>query len=92
MALNIGQWAISGTVPVFTVPPGACSVTFYSTAATGQLYLGMSTAVTASNGYAVSAYPTTFMAYSSSKGGQIYGLNTAASGTLPVNYIVSSEA
>lgn len=91
MGLNIGQWAISGTVPVFQVPPGACSVTFYSTAATGQLYLGMSTAVSAANGYAVSTFPTTFMAYSSSKGAQIYGLNTAA-GTLPVNYIVSSEA
>ena len=91
MGLNIGQWAVAGTVAVFTVPPGACSVTFYSTAATGQLYLGMSTAVSAVNGYAVSTYPTTFMAYGSSKGAQIYGLNTAAT-TLPVNYIVSSES
>ena len=91
MAINIGQWAIAGTVPVFQVPPGACSVTFYSTVATGQLYLGMSTAVTAANGYAVSTYPTTFTAFNSSKGAQLYGLNTAAT-TLPVNYIVSTDS
>lgn len=91
MGLNIGQWAIAGTVAVFEVPPGACSVTFYSTAATGQLYLGMSTTLTASNGYAVSTYPTTFMTFAGSKGAQVYGLNTAAT-TLPVNYIVSTNS
>ena len=92
MAVNMGQAAIAGTAIAFIIPPGACSVTVYSGAAT-TLYLGTNKAgLTATNGYAVSTYPTTFMAYSSSKGGQIYGLNTAASGTLPVNYIVSSEA
>jgi hypothetical protein len=92
VALTIGQWAFAGTVatPVFTIPPGGCSVTFYSTAATG-LYIGSGSALTSSNGYAVSTSPTCFQAFSSSKGAQLYGLNTAAT-TVPVNYIISSEA
>lgn len=91
MSLNMGQAAIAGTAAAFTIPPGACSVTVYSAAAT-TLYLGTNKAgLTASNGYAVSTYPTTFGAYNSSAGATVYGLNTAAT-TLAVNYIVSSEA
>jgi hypothetical protein len=92
VAIIMGQWAIAGTAPVTLaqVPPGRCSVTFYSTTATGQLYLGTGTGLTASNGYGVTTYPTAFQAYGSSKGTQIYGLNTAAT-TLPVNYIISTE-
>ena len=63
MSLSMGQAAIAGTVAAFTIPPGACSVTVYSAAAT-TLYLGTNkTGLTASNGYAVSTYPTTFGAY-----------------------------
>lgn len=93
MALNIGQWAFAGTTPtaVFTIPPGWCSVTFYSTVATGTLYIGAGTALTSSNGYAVTTSPTSFQAYGTSKGQQLYGINTAGS-TLPVNYIISSES
>jgi len=90
VALNMGQAAIAGTVPAFTVPPGACSITFWSNAAT-TLYLGTGKVLTASNGYAVSTYPTTVNAYSGSAGATVYGLNTAAT-TLAVNWIVSSEA
>ena len=91
MALNMGQAAIAGTAIAFIVPPGACSVTVWSGAAT-TIYLGTNKAgLTASNGYAVSTYPTAFAAYGSSAGATVYGLNTAAT-TLAVNYIVSSEA
>jgi hypothetical protein len=90
MAVIMGQAAIAGTAIAFTIPPGSCSVTVYSAAAT-TLYLGTSKNLSATNGYAVSTYPTTFTAYGSSAGAQVYGLNTAAT-TLAVNYIVSSEA
>jgi hypothetical protein len=87
----MGQAAIAGTAFAFVIPPGACSVTVYSAAAT-TLYLGTKKAgLTSSNGYAVSTYPTTFGAFGSSGGATVYGLNTAAT-TLAVNYIVSSEA
>ena len=87
----MGQAAIAGTVQAFIIPPGACSVTVWSGAAT-TLYLGTNKAgLTASNGYAVSTYPTTFGAFNSSGGATVYGLNTAAT-TLAVNFIVSSEA
>lgn len=89
----MGQAAIAGTVPVFAfiVPPGACNVTVYTPATATTLYLGTSkTGLTSSNGYAVSTYPTTFAAFSSSGGETVYGLNTAST-TLPVNYIVSTE-
>jgi hypothetical protein len=90
MAVIMGQAAIAGTATAFVIPPGACSVTVYSGAAT-TLYLGTSKNLTASNGYAVSTYPTNFAAYNSSGGTQVWGLNTAAT-TLAVNFIVSSEA
>lgn len=91
MAVNMGQAAITGTVPAFIVPPGACSVTVWSGAAT-TLYLGLSKAgLTASNGFAVPTSPASFTAFNSSAGVQVWGLNTAAT-TLAVNFIVSTEA
>lgn len=91
MAVNMGQAAIAGTAFAFVIPPGACSVTVYSGAAT-TLYLGTNKAgLTAANGYAVSTYPTNFAAFNSSGGATVYGLNTAAT-TLAVNWIVSTEA
>jgi len=90
MSLSMGQAAIAGTATAFTIPPGACFVTVWSAAAT-TLYLGTGKNLTASNGYAVSTYPTAFAAFGSSAGCTVYGLNTAAT-TLAVNYVVSSEA
>ena len=55
MSLNMGQAAIAGTVAAFTIPPGACSITVYSAAAT-TLYLGTGKTLTATNGYAVTVY------------------------------------
>ena len=86
----MGQAAIAGTAAAFIIPPGACSITVVSPAAT-TLYLGTSKSLTSSNGYAVSTYPTTFAAFSSSGGTQVYGLNTAGT-TLAVSYILSTEA
>ncbi len=90
MAIIMGQAAVAGTVQIFTIPPGACSVTFYSTAATGQLYLGTSSRLTAANGFGVTTTPASFETFPSSQGASVYGLNTAAT-TLPVNYVISTE-
>ena len=86
----MGQAAIAGTAPAFTIPPGACSVSVWSPAAT-TLYLGTSARLTASNGYAVPTYPAGVSAFSGSAGTPVYGLNTAAT-TLAVYYILSTEA
>ena len=91
MALNMGQAAIAGTAVAFAVPPGACSITVWSGAAT-TLYLGLSKAgLTATNGFAVPTSPANFTAFNSSTGTQVYGLNTAGT-TLAVSYILSTEA
>jgi hypothetical protein len=91
MALNMGQAAIAGTVQAFIVPPGACSITVWSGAAT-TIYLGTNKAgLTASNGFAVPTSPANVSAFNSSGGATVYGLNTAAT-TLAVNWIVSTEA
>ena len=90
VAILMGQAAIAGTAPAFTIPPGACSVTVWSPAAT-TVYLGTSKNLTASNGYAVPTYPAGFSAFSGSAGASVWGLNTAAT-TLPVYYVVSTEA
>jgi hypothetical protein len=90
MAVIMGQAAIAGTIAAFTIPPGSCSVTFWSGAAT-TVYLGTSKNLSATNGYAVSTYPTNFAAFGSSGGTTVYGLNTAAT-TLAVNYVVSTES
>ena len=67
MALSMGQWAVSGTVPIFQVPPGPCAVTMY--VATATLYLGLSKAgLTASNGFAVPTSPATFTAFNPGAG------------------------
>ena len=89
MALTFGQASVAGTVPLFTVPPGAVSLSFYSAAAT-TLYVGTSKTVSAANGYAVTTYPTTIGAFPTSTGAIVYGLNTAAT-TLAVNYVISTS-
>ena len=90
MAMNMGQAAIAGTAQAFVIPPGACSITVWSGAAT-TLYLGTSKNLTASNGFAVPTSPANVSAFSSSAGATVWGLNTAAT-TLAVNFIVSTEA
>ena len=90
VAIIMGQAAIAGTAPAFTIPPGACSVSVYCPAAT-TVYLGTSKNLTASNGYAVPTYPAGFSAFSGSAGSPVWGLNTAAT-TLAVYYVLSTES
>jgi len=88
MALSMGQQSVTGTVPIFTVPPGPCAVTMY--APTGVVYTGLSTAVTTSNGFSVPTYPVTFQCFSGSRGNQIYATVGTAATTVAIHYVVSS--
>ena len=87
MALVMGQYAVTGTVPVFTVPPGPCAVTMYAAAA---VYTGTSTALTTSNGMSVSTTPVTFQCFSGSQGAQVYATVGTAATTVALYYVVST--
>ena len=88
MSLNISQFAVTGTDPIFTVPPGPCAVTMF--VATGAVYVGTSTALTTSNGMSVPTYPVTFQGFPGSQGSQLYATVGTAATTVTINYIVSS--
>ena len=87
MALEMGQWAVAGTIPIFTIPPGPCAVTMY--APTGVVYTGLSTALTTGNGMSVPTTPVTFQCFAGSRGAQLYGTTGGAS-TVAVHYVIST--
>lgn len=91
MAYVMGQATVNGTstVPIFTVPSGLCNVTFWNVS-TPNIYVGTSTAVTATNGLVCHSIPTTFSNYVSSKGATFYGANTSATGGV-VNFIIVTD-
>lgn len=78
MTYVLAQVAVSNasTVPLFTVPPGLCNVTFWQLGA-GTVFIGTSTAVTTSNGMQCHSIPTSFSSYVSSKSVTFYGANTS---------------
>jgi hypothetical protein len=80
-----------GTVPLFTVPPGWCNVTFYNIS-TAAVFIGTSTALTSGNGLQCHSIPTSVSGYIASKGATFYGCNTASSTTAVVNYIISTDS
>lgn len=80
---------VNTTVPLFTVPPGLCNVTFWNVSAT-NVYVGTSTAVTTSNGLQCHSIPTSFSTYVSSRGATFFGANPTAS-TAVVNYIIVTD-
>jgi hypothetical protein len=87
----MGQYPVpsSAATVIFTIPPGASSTLFYCTAST--MYVGMSTAVTATNGYAVPSTPAAFQAFPTSTGQKVYAFNSGA-GTVTINFICSTGA
>lgn len=90
MAYVMGQVSITAsTLPMFTVPPGLCNVTFWNVSAV-NVYVGTSTAVTTTNGLQCHSIPTNFFTYVSSRGATFYGANPTAS-TAVVNYIISTD-
>ena len=91
MAYVMGQVTVANasTVPLFTVPSGLCNATFWNLSA-ANVYVGTSTAVTATNGLTAHSIPTSFFSYVSSKGATFYGANTAATSAV-VNYIIVTD-
>jgi hypothetical protein len=90
MAIIMGQAAVTGTVPIFTVPPGPCAVTMY--VATGAVYVGTSTVLTTATGMSVPTTPVTFESFPGSRGAQLYGTVGTAATTVAINYVVSTGA
>ena len=88
MALEMGQWAVTGTVPIFTVPPGPCAVTMYCP--TGVVYVGTSTVLTTSNGMSVPTTPVTFQGFSGSQGSRLYATVGTAATTVAIHYVLST--
>jgi hypothetical protein len=78
MAVIMGQYAV-GTVAtqIFNIPSGSFSCCLH-TGTVNTVYLGLSTAVTSSNGYAVPTNPADFDGFGPSRGAMIYGIATAA--------------
>ena len=89
MAISMGQWAVSGTAPIFTIPPGPVAVTMYVT--TGAVYTGLSTSVSTVSGMSVPTTPVTFTAFPGSQGAQLYATVGTAATTVTINYIVSTD-
>lgn len=90
MSLEIGAWSVpaSGTAPIFNIPPGPVSVTFWNVGAQA-IYIGASSAVTISNGLQCHSIPTTFNSWPFSKGLQLWATTgNATAGT--IQYIVST--
>lgn len=76
-----------GTTLLFRLPAGLCNVTFWNLAST--IYVGTSTAVTATNGLQCHSIPTSFFSYVSSGGAGFFG--TVPSGTASVNYMIATD-
>lgn len=82
-----GQSAVTGTVPIFTVPPGAANITLATS--TGTLYVGSGTALTATNGFPVSTYPVNVPCFPTSEGEKFYA-TTGGSSTVAVGWMIST--
>ena len=77
------------TVPIFTVPPGFCNVTFWNIGV-NTVFIGTGTVTTSSNGMTCHSVPTSIDSYLTSTSVTFYGANTAASGA-SVQYVISSD-
>jgi hypothetical protein len=100
--LYMGQFNVAGTAPTVTIniPPGVYNITMYNVAG-GSVWLAVGTSsttappnFTAANGPNIGlqchSIPTSWNGYQGSRGGVLWGLNTAAT-TIPVNYILSTQ-
>jgi hypothetical protein len=83
----MGQSTVTGTVPVFTIPPSAVNVTLYQSGTT-PVFVGTGTALTTASGMSVSTTPVTFRLFSGSAGHQLYATTGGAS-TAALCYVIS---
>lgn len=80
----------SSTVPVFTVPPSYCSVTFYNINTAAAVYLGTNSAGTTTNGFQCHSIPTSFQTFIGSKGGTFWGTTGSATAS-SVQFIIVTD-
>lgn len=90
VAIFMGQTTVpsSSTVPLFTIPPGPTSVTFYNVSG-ATVFCAVSPTIPTATALNLHTVPVTFQAFVSSKGATIFGTTgsvTAAS----VNYIMDT--
>ncbi len=90
MTYIMGQVSLtSQTIPIFTLPAGLCNCTFWNVSGV-NVYVGTSTAVTATNGLQCHSIPTNFYTYVSSRGQVLYGANPTASAAT-INYMIVTD-
>ena len=100
MALYLGQWQVPpGTSNTFSLPPGNYNATVYNQSST-VVYLAVGTSSTSAppnvgtpptTWLQCHSIPTSWDGYQASAGGHIWAINTAATGTVPVNFILSVQ-
>jgi len=89
VALEMGQVAVSGTVPLFLVPSGPVNASLF--AASSGVYVGTSTAVTTANGMELPAStPVPIATFPASTGAQLYATVGTAATTVAVFYSLST--
>jgi hypothetical protein len=90
MAIFMGQATVpaSSTVPIFTIPPGPTSVTFYNVSG-ATVFCAVSPTFPTATALNLHTVPVTFQAFVSSKGATIYG-TTGGTAVASVNYIMDT--
>jgi hypothetical protein len=98
MSLYMGQWGVStGTIATFNIPPGVYNITMYNISTLATIYMALGTSptvapnLTITNGLQLHSIPTTWNGYQGERGGTMWLLNTLATSTVPVNYILSTQ-
>jgi hypothetical protein len=89
MAISMGQFTVTSaaTTPIFTVPPGLSSTTFWLTS--GTAFTGLSTLASTVNGASVPTTPVTFECFPGSAGHQVFGVSP---NTGVISYVIASGA
>ena len=90
--IDTGQMAVSGTVPLFTVPPGAVSIALAVVSGTVPVFVGPGTAVSTTNGFPVTTAPFAVRSFAPSAGEKIYATNGSTSSTVSVSWMISTGA
>lgn len=93
MSLTPGQVTF-GTLATFVtvMPPGPCAVVLSNLSTANTVYVGIGTAVTATNGFPITptTSPVTIPGFNGSAGGSLYALASGSPAT--VGFVVSAAS